>query len=200
VVSSRGYNPNVVFVADEQAGDLGGSAGDGSEYYSNGSPYRIQRHAANIRERKRMLRSAPSPRPPAPHTHERPPVKMWGSGGTDKHLHAQFPQDNFLNIFFCTAKFTFATTGSFQNGFHKRNIPEYTFRTVKIVWIFVHFSFSGFTALLSNLSLFLVGVMNNRFFNVEGLLTLRPTLNLEDQFPEFVPPGTGWPDYTPGTW
>ncbi|XP_012217261.1 heart- and neural crest derivatives-expressed protein 2-like isoform X2 [Linepithema humile] len=26
-------------------------------YYPNGSPYRIQRHAANIRERKRMLRS-----------------------------------------------------------------------------------------------------------------------------------------------
>lgn len=25
-------------------------------YYPNGSPYRIQRHAANIRERKRMLR------------------------------------------------------------------------------------------------------------------------------------------------
>jgi hypothetical protein len=62
--------------ADEQAGDLGGSTADGSEYYPNGSPYRIQRHAANIRERKRMLRSAPAPRPPAPHTHERPPVKM----------------------------------------------------------------------------------------------------------------------------
>ena len=65
-----------VSVAEEQAGDLGGSAADGSEYYPNGSPYRIQRHAANIRERKRMLRSAPAPRPPAPHTHERPPVKM----------------------------------------------------------------------------------------------------------------------------
>ena len=66
----------MVSVADEQAGDLGGSAADGSEYYPNGSPYRIQRHAANIRERKRMLRSAPAPRPPAPPTHERPPVKM----------------------------------------------------------------------------------------------------------------------------
>ena len=73
-------------VADEQASDLGGSAADGSEYYPNGSPYRIQRHAANIRERKRMLRSAPAPRPPAPHTHERPPVKMWGSGGRGNRL------------------------------------------------------------------------------------------------------------------
>ncbi|XP_021923669.1 musculin isoform X3 [Zootermopsis nevadensis] len=42
-------------VSDEQAGDLGGSAADGTEYYPSGSPYRIQRHAANIRERKRML-------------------------------------------------------------------------------------------------------------------------------------------------
>ncbi|PNF23995.1 hypothetical protein B7P43_G09279, partial [Cryptotermes secundus] len=61
---------------NEQASDLGGSAADGTEYYPSGSPYRIQRHAANIRERKRMLRSAPAPRPPAPHTHERPPVKI----------------------------------------------------------------------------------------------------------------------------
>ncbi|KDR17501.1 Helix-loop-helix protein 13 [Zootermopsis nevadensis] len=65
-----------VVMKDEQAGDLGGSAADGTEYYPSGSPYRIQRHAANIRERKRMLRSAPAPRPPAPHTHERPPVKI----------------------------------------------------------------------------------------------------------------------------
>ena len=39
-------------------------AGDGSEFYPSGSPYRIQRHAANIRERKRMLRSGSEP----PHT------------------------------------------------------------------------------------------------------------------------------------
>ena len=85
-------------VADEQASDLGGSAADGSEYYPNGSPYRIQRHAANIRERKRMLRSAPAPRPPAPHTHERPPVKMWGSGGRGNRLPnllAQLPLSYF---------------------------------------------------------------------------------------------------------
>ncbi|KAJ9579541.1 hypothetical protein L9F63_004800, partial [Diploptera punctata] len=53
-------------VSDEQGGDLGSSsgAGDGNEFYPSGSPYRIQRHAANIRERKRMLRSGPEP----PHT------------------------------------------------------------------------------------------------------------------------------------
>lgn len=51
------------FVAEE--------GGEGEDYY--GSPYRVQRQAANIRERKRMLRSEPRPRPaPA----ERPPVKM----------------------------------------------------------------------------------------------------------------------------
>ncbi|CAG7714134.1 unnamed protein product [Allacma fusca] len=32
---------------------------DGRDYYP-GSPYKVQRHAANIRERKRMLRSVPS--------------------------------------------------------------------------------------------------------------------------------------------
>lgn len=31
-----------------------------------GSPYRVQRHAANVRERRRMQRSGP----------DRPPVKM----------------------------------------------------------------------------------------------------------------------------
>ncbi|XP_068084388.1 uncharacterized protein Fer2 [Anabrus simplex] len=53
--------------------------GGGDEaFYPSGSPYRIQRHAANIRERKRMLRSASSPRPPAPAPHptEKPPVKI----------------------------------------------------------------------------------------------------------------------------
>lgn len=48
------------------SGDLSGAGGgltpvdpsDGSQtFYPSGSPYRIQRHAANIRERKRMLRS-----------------------------------------------------------------------------------------------------------------------------------------------
>ncbi|KAG8269021.1 response to oxidative stress [Homalodisca vitripennis] len=41
-------------------------------YYPSGSPYRVQRQAANIRERKRMLRSDPRPRAPV----ERPPVKI----------------------------------------------------------------------------------------------------------------------------
>ncbi|XP_069690125.1 musculin [Periplaneta americana] len=44
-------------VSDDQGGELGGSAADGTEFYPSGSPYRIQRHAANIRERKRMLSS-----------------------------------------------------------------------------------------------------------------------------------------------
>ncbi|XP_065157932.1 basic helix-loop-helix transcription factor scleraxis isoform X2 [Atheta coriaria] len=38
----------------------GGGGGNGGDYYST-SPYRVQRHAANIRERKRMLRSAIGP-------------------------------------------------------------------------------------------------------------------------------------------
>ncbi|XP_017774651.1 PREDICTED: uncharacterized protein LOC108561294 isoform X2 [Nicrophorus vespilloides] len=42
------------------AGHCGGSGSLNGEYYSN-SPYRVQRHAANIRERKRMLRSAIGP-------------------------------------------------------------------------------------------------------------------------------------------
>jgi len=42
-----------VRVLDDGAGD-GGGVDDG--FYPSGSPYRVQRHAANIRERKRMLR------------------------------------------------------------------------------------------------------------------------------------------------
>nr|CAH7751313.1 unnamed protein product [Callosobruchus chinensis] len=41
-------------------GVLPPSGGGGTEYYGS-SPYRVQRHAANIRERKRMLRSAIGP-------------------------------------------------------------------------------------------------------------------------------------------
>ncbi|XP_021923667.1 basic helix-loop-helix transcription factor amos isoform X1 [Zootermopsis nevadensis] len=85
-------------VSDEQAGDLGGSAADGTEYYPSGSPYRIQRHAANIRERKRMLRSAPAPRPPAPHTHERPPVKIINSAFDELRVHVPtFPYEKRLS-------------------------------------------------------------------------------------------------------
>lgn len=112
----------VFFIADEQASDLGGSAADGTEYYPSGSPYRIQRHAANIRERKRMLRSAPAPRPPAPHTHERPPVKMWGSGGRGTRLpnllasfRLSYFWERIRNLFstkfsccYCTTKFRVA--------------------------------------------------------------------------------------------
>ncbi|RZB39527.1 helix-loop-helix protein 13, partial [Asbolus verrucosus] len=42
------------------SGQCGGSSLTNSEYYGT-SPYRVQRHAANIRERKRMLRSAIGP-------------------------------------------------------------------------------------------------------------------------------------------
>lgn len=42
------------------SGQCGGSSLSGSEFYGS-SPYRVQRHAANIRERKRMLRSAIGP-------------------------------------------------------------------------------------------------------------------------------------------
>nr|CAD7455833.1 unnamed protein product [Timema tahoe] len=45
---------------DHQNSLEGGEEG----FYPSGSPYRVQRHAANIRERKRMLRSAPTPHPP----------------------------------------------------------------------------------------------------------------------------------------
>lgn len=38
---------------DDPSNELG-VADDG--FYPSGSPYRVQRHAANIRERKRMLR------------------------------------------------------------------------------------------------------------------------------------------------
>lgn len=41
----------------QSSGGGGSLSSAGSEYF-NGSPYRVQRHAANIRERKRMLRSA----------------------------------------------------------------------------------------------------------------------------------------------
>lgn len=40
-----------------------------------GSPYRVQRQAANIRERKRMLRSDPQGRRTG-QERDRPPVKM----------------------------------------------------------------------------------------------------------------------------
>lgn len=43
-------------VSDSQCG----GALSNSDYYGS-SPYRVQRHAANIRERKRMLRSAIGP-------------------------------------------------------------------------------------------------------------------------------------------
>jgi len=33
-----------------------GGEEESEEYYPNGSPYRVQRQAANVRERKRMLR------------------------------------------------------------------------------------------------------------------------------------------------
>jgi hypothetical protein len=39
----------------QQGGCSSGGGGGGG-----GSPYRVQRHAANVRERKRMLRSAPT--------------------------------------------------------------------------------------------------------------------------------------------
>ncbi|RZF38979.1 hypothetical protein LSTR_LSTR003722 [Laodelphax striatellus] len=52
------------------AGGGGGLPGSGG---GGGSPYRVQRQAANIRERKRMLRS--EPRGGRPQT-ERPPVKI----------------------------------------------------------------------------------------------------------------------------
>ncbi|XP_015835414.1 uncharacterized protein Fer2 isoform X1 [Tribolium castaneum] len=42
------------------SGQCGGSSLANSDYYGT-SPYRVQRHAANIRERKRMLRSAIGP-------------------------------------------------------------------------------------------------------------------------------------------
>lgn len=40
-------------ISEHTENDLNGNE---EGYYPNGSPYRIQRHAANIRERKRMLR------------------------------------------------------------------------------------------------------------------------------------------------
>lgn len=36
--------------------DPGDGVGGEDTFYPSGSPYRVQRHAANIRERKRMLR------------------------------------------------------------------------------------------------------------------------------------------------
>lgn len=51
------------------AGSSGGGSGGGNT--GGGSPYRVQRHAANIRERKRMLRSAPGEP-----THGKDTVKM----------------------------------------------------------------------------------------------------------------------------
>ncbi|XP_046384919.1 homeobox-leucine zipper protein HOX21-like [Ischnura elegans] len=55
-------------------GGDGGEGGGGGGGGGGGSPYRVQRHAANVRERKRMLRSARasgSTRPP-----EKPAVKI----------------------------------------------------------------------------------------------------------------------------
>ena len=46
------YKGLFVFL-DEPSSEIGVSD-DG--FYPSGSPYRVQRHAANIRERKRMLR------------------------------------------------------------------------------------------------------------------------------------------------
>ena len=43
----------ITFVLDHNDTEINGVE---EGYYPNGSPYRIQRHAANIRERKRMLR------------------------------------------------------------------------------------------------------------------------------------------------
>ncbi|XP_018910686.2 uncharacterized protein Fer2 isoform X3 [Bemisia tabaci] len=54
-------------------------AGESEHFFgSNGSPYRVQRHAANIRERKRMLRSAETSNSlrPSRANSERPPVKI----------------------------------------------------------------------------------------------------------------------------
>ncbi|XP_030761410.1 helix-loop-helix protein 13 isoform X2 [Sitophilus oryzae] len=42
-------------------GSTGGGLGSSPSDYFGSSPYRVQRHAANIRERKRMLRSAIGP-------------------------------------------------------------------------------------------------------------------------------------------
>ncbi|CAB3372548.1 Hypothetical predicted protein [Cloeon dipterum] len=44
----------------QQAACSSGSGGGGGGGGGGGSPYRVQRHAANVRERKRMLRSAPT--------------------------------------------------------------------------------------------------------------------------------------------
>ncbi|XP_046671502.1 helix-loop-helix protein 13-like isoform X2 [Homalodisca vitripennis] len=63
-------------------------------YYPSGSPYRVQRQAANIRERKRMLRSDPRPRAPV----ERPPVKIINSAFDELRSHVPtFPYEKRLS-------------------------------------------------------------------------------------------------------
>ncbi|XP_054272245.1 uncharacterized protein LOC128992608 isoform X2 [Macrosteles quadrilineatus] len=75
-----------------------GEAEDG--YYGAGSPYRVQRQAANIRERKRMLRSEPRPRAPTapPGPLDRPPVKIINSAFDELRSHVPtFPYEKRLS-------------------------------------------------------------------------------------------------------
>jgi len=56
--ASNNYYPQQQQQQQQQQG--GCSSGGGGGGGGGGSPYRVQRHAANVRERKRMLRSAPT--------------------------------------------------------------------------------------------------------------------------------------------
>ncbi|XP_039276979.1 helix-loop-helix protein 1 isoform X2 [Nilaparvata lugens] len=85
---TRGGGADEVFFG-AGGGSLAGGGGGG------GSPYRVQRQAANIRERKRMLRS--EPRGGRPQS-ERPPVKIINSAFDELRGHVPtFPYEKRLS-------------------------------------------------------------------------------------------------------
>ncbi|ODM98177.1 Helix-loop-helix protein 13, partial [Orchesella cincta] len=94
VASTSGQGGNHHFGVTDESGRIEGP----ENYYPPGGPYKMQRHSANIRERKRMLRSVPRSEPRIPIFLERHYGESINSAFDELRVHVPtFPYEKRLS-------------------------------------------------------------------------------------------------------